>query len=108
LEAPVCSGVISWTADWKRGKRRSNLTWEESIKISIRWERVEANDSCIRTLIFGSFFFIVFYVSFLSFFLFALCCLFCVSVFIVFSLFFVYVPPPSFSSLFFGSYEFHL
>jgi hypothetical protein len=32
VEAPVCSEVISQTGSGKRGKRRLNLTWEESVK----------------------------------------------------------------------------
>jgi hypothetical protein len=70
MEAPVRSRVISWTGNGKRGRRRSNLTWEESVKRNLKdWSvtkelaldrRVEASNSCARTVIFGSSSFIVF------------------------------------------------
>jgi hypothetical protein len=31
-KAPICSGVISQTGNGKRGRRRPNLRWEESVK----------------------------------------------------------------------------
>jgi hypothetical protein len=74
-EAPVRNGVIRWSSNEKRGRGRSNLIWEEFVKRDLKdWcitkelaldRRVEASNSCAGTLIFGSFFFIVFCQSFL-------------------------------------------
>jgi hypothetical protein len=64
-EAPIRNGVIRRTGNKKRGRGRPNLTWEESVKRDLKdWcitkelaldRRVEASNSCVRTLIFGSF-----------------------------------------------------
>jgi hypothetical protein len=77
-EAPVRSGVIRRSGNEKRDRGRSNLTCEESMKrfevlvyhqgVSIRYERVKASNSYVGTLIFGSFFFIIFCQSFFSLF----------------------------------------
>jgi hypothetical protein len=36
VEAPVCSGVIRWTSNGKRGRGRLNLTWKESVKKDLK------------------------------------------------------------------------
>ena len=94
-EAPVRSGVIRRSGNEKRGRGRSNLTWEESVKRDLKdWcitkelaldRRVKASNSYVGTLIFGSFFFIVFCQSFFSFFppLFAF--FFCLAFYCLFS-----------------------
>jgi hypothetical protein len=49
-----------------REERFEGLVYHQGV--SIRYERVKASNSCAGTLIFGSFFFIVFYQSFFFFF----------------------------------------
>jgi hypothetical protein len=77
-DAPVRSGVISRTDNGKRGKRRSNLACVceerfEGLKyhqgVNIRYERVKASNSCVKTLIFdfSSFIYFLCYFSFLPF-----------------------------------------
>jgi hypothetical protein len=73
--------------------------------VSIRYERVEVSNSCARTLIFGSFSFIVFFVNFFSFyspiFVFLLSFLLPFS-FFRFGFLSSFVPPPLlFSALFY-------
>jgi hypothetical protein len=74
-DAPVRSGVISRTDNKKRVKRRSNLACVceerfEGLKyhqgVNIRYERVEASNSCVKTLIFdfSSFIYFLCYFSF--------------------------------------------
>jgi hypothetical protein len=80
LETPVHSRVISQISNVKRCRERPNLIWEEFVKrdlkdwsITIELEldrRVEASNSCVGILIFGSPLFITFFVSFFSFFVF--------------------------------------
>jgi hypothetical protein len=36
VEASVCSGVIRWTSNGKRGRGRLNLTWKESVKKDLK------------------------------------------------------------------------
>jgi hypothetical protein len=79
--------------------------------VTIRKERVGANNSCVRTLIDLRFslFYCLFMLGF--FFIFALYRLFCVSFLLPFSPFlfgFFIAPLPPFSPLFFGSYGLHL
>jgi hypothetical protein len=76
-EAPVRSGVIRRIGNERRGRGRSNLTWEEFVKRDLKYwsitkklaiDRImEASNSCARTLIFGSFSFIAFLLEFLLF-----------------------------------------
>jgi hypothetical protein len=77
LETPVRSRVISQISNVKRCRERPNLIWEEFVKrdlkdwsITIELEldrRVEASNSCVGILIFGSPLFITFFVSFFPF-----------------------------------------
>jgi hypothetical protein len=65
-ETPVRNGVIRRTGNERRGRGKPNLIWEESVKRDLKdWSitkkltldrRVEASNSCVRTLIFDSFF----------------------------------------------------
>jgi hypothetical protein len=98
LEAPICSGVISWIGNGRRDRGRLNLTWEESVKKDLKdWSITKelalnrrewklTNNLCDRTLIFGSYSFIVFYGSFFIPFR-----LFCVLVFLLPSPLFLFV-----------------
>jgi hypothetical protein len=75
-EAPVRNGVIRRTGNERRGRGKPNLIWEESVKRDLKdWSitkkltldrRVEASNSCVRTLIFDSFFLSPFCQSFFS------------------------------------------
>jgi hypothetical protein len=60
MEAPVRSSVIRRTSNGRRGRGRSNLTWEKFVKRDLKdWSiikelaldrRVKASNSCVRIL----------------------------------------------------------
>jgi hypothetical protein len=88
-DALIRNGVIRRIGNKKRGKGRSNLIWEESVKRDLNdWcitkelaldRRVESSNSCARILIFNSFFLLsfvkFFFLPFFCFFYLAFYCL---------------------------------
>jgi hypothetical protein len=116
-DAPIRNVVIRRTGNKKSGRGRPNLTWEEFVKRDLKdWcitnelaldRRVEASNSCVRTLIFG-FLLLLPFVKFFSlplfhFFDLAFYCLFSFFIWffiaLYFPLFFALVFAPVVSSL---------